>query len=118
MTTSDRPRSWLLVYPRVAAAVLIILGALSVVSVAVVAVRERQTVQCQTGINNAFRDALTERADAADTERNAQRALFKVLLNPSATPADRAAALHTYAKGLAEADDVRARHPLPTNTCN
>jgi hypothetical protein len=117
-TNSNHRPPWTTIYPRVAAVLLIVLGILATATSTVVAVHERQSVDCQTTINNQFIAALRQRADAADTERQAQRALFDVILNPKATPDARKAALAAYAQGLAQADDVRGRNPLPTGTCN
>lgn len=72
---------------------------------------------CQAAQNAAFQQALTERTQAANEERAAQRQLFNTVLDPAATPAQRLAASKAYYAGLVAADAKRNTNPLPESNC-
>ncbi|MGH8574838.1 MAG: hypothetical protein ACREX8_20075, partial [Gammaproteobacteria bacterium] len=64
-----------------------------------------------------FRAAIVQRQDVATAERGAQRRLLDVMLDPVATPQDRAKATRSYYAGLLAADTARDLNPLPRGNC-
>lgn len=113
---SKRRHRWL--STRTAAVIVIALGVTANVSVAVVAVRDRQAVDCLSRTDEQFRVALLERATADDDERKANRDLAQILATPAVRPGAHTGPLVAYVKALDAADAVRRAHPLPTNTCD
>jgi hypothetical protein len=73
---------------------------------------------CQSAQNDAFRDAIIQRNEAAAKERAAQRTLFDTVLSPTATPDQKRAASQEYYAGLVAADQQRNANPLPTGNCS
>lgn len=71
---------------------------------------------CQSHLNDAFRDALTQRTDAASAERAAQRT-FLTSLTQNSTPAQAQKAYGDYLAALDAADRDRANNPLPAPSC-
>lgn len=82
--------------------------------------RLQGTIACQAQFNTTYRDALVERNEATDQERQAQRTLLLTFVarNPSSTPQQQETAIQNYLAVLAQSDQKRAANPLPSmNTC-
>lgn len=97
--------------------VLVALAIASVTSVAVQTVRLGDVTQCQAEYNDAYGKAILARANAARNERQAQRELWRTVLNPQIPVDDKRAAFEKYLKTLDEADRVREAAELPTRRC-
>lgn len=80
--------------------------------------RVEEVVACQTRFNEEYSRGLNERSDAAKKERNAQRELLTVNLDPNATEEDRANAVRTYLETLNVADAQRNNAPIPVLRCD
>lgn len=76
--------------------------------------RLQRIAACQADFNKAYRLALTERAEAANNERQSTREMWGALLDSAATADTRRAAATKYYNALSEADRTRAANPLPT----
>jgi hypothetical protein len=70
-------------------------------------------INCQKDFNVLYSQGLKERSDAAASERQAQRTMLDALLDPTATPVSRSAALQTWRVALDEADAKRDANPIP-----
>ncbi|MGH3985759.1 MAG: hypothetical protein ACRDTZ_00370 [Pseudonocardiaceae bacterium] len=92
--------------------------AVALVGVTVVGWRSATVQACQEGLNGEFRAAIVQRQDVATAERGAQRRLLDVVLDPVATPQDRAEATRSYYAGLLATDTARDLNPLPTGDCS
>ena len=97
---------------------LITLSVISVVTLAITIGRQEAQVQCQTTFNQTFTAALRQRTEAANTEREGQRNLLAVALNPDSSPEERRQATQRYYDALVAADAQRQDNPLPdTSEC-
>ena len=79
--------------------------------------RLNDTTACQERYNEEFRAGISERTKAADLEREAQRKLFRALLDPNSSQEIRTKASREYLASLDQADQQRAESPIPVATC-
>jgi hypothetical protein len=78
----------------------------------------RTVYRCQQKYATETAHALAERDGAAKADRAAFDQMFAVLLDTTATPADRYQALLTYSEVRRESDQLREAHPYPApRTC-
>lgn len=78
---------------------------------------ERSTT-CQAEQNDAFRAASEQLRAANAKERDAQRQLFDILLDPNTTADQRRAASVNYRATLIEADQQRVDSQFPSGNCS
>lgn len=95
---------------------VITLSVISVVTLAITIGRQEAQVQCQTAFNMQFNEALRDRTEIANNEREGQRNLLAVTLNPASTDAERRDATQKYYNALVTADSQRKDNPLPNQT--
>lgn len=98
--------------------VVVILAAITMIMAVAVNRRLEVSISCQAQYNAEYRNALTERTEAANEERIAQRQLIVAITqNASTDPAVRKNqsrdALSTYLTSLNDADRKRDQNPLP-----
>lgn len=119
-----RTRRWLMR----AVACLSILALIGVATTAVFVVDQRSYNECQREYNDATQAVVKERAGASDLDRQAilvvsssTVALVDIILRPDAQPEEKLAAVKTWRDAqsranlmLAQSDDQRAQHQLPS----
>lgn len=93
---------------------ILIMSTYTMISGVVSAQHDRQVTACQAQLNDAFREALIQRSDAATQERSEQRRLLLIQLNPSSSIPERKQAIIDYVGSLDAADKQRNDFPLPT----
>lgn len=107
---------------------ILIMSTYTMISGVVSAHHDRAISTCQAQLNEAFRAALIQRADAANSERDSatqeranQKKLLLIQLDTTASPAAHQQAIRDYIASLddadraqAEADKQRTDAPLPT----
>lgn len=102
---------------QVLGAVLVVLAVASVITVTLQTVRLNDVTSCQAEWNDSYQAALRQRADAAATERAAQRELLTLMLQQP-TRQEARAALHRYLESLEDADNEREDARIPKRACN
>lgn len=103
---------------RVIGLVVVVLATITMVVAVSVNSRLERVISCQAQFNSEYGAALTERTQAADQERAAQRKLLVTILSaPPSDPPTRAAlsrqAMSEYINALNSADSRRNQNPLP-----
>lgn len=94
---------------RVIGLVVIVMAVITMITSVSVNLRLERVTQCQAQFNADYRQALAERVDAANQEREAQRILIVSITRGT----DDQQALNGYLSALDAADANRRENPLP-----
>lgn len=106
---------------------LVVLGVLGIGVTAVFVLEQRAYIDCQRGYNDEVIQTLRDRSNAGSLDRQALRAttsstvaLVDIILTSGATQEQKLAAVQSWRDAqsraneqLVEADDARAKNPLP-----
>lgn len=112
-----RVTDWLIAAVVVAVGLAVVAFVLLYRQSATTAFIERSTT-CQAEQNDAFRAASEQLRAANAKERDAQRQLFDILLDPNTTADQRRTASVNYRATLIEADQQRVDSQFPSGNCS